>query len=253
MHVLDLPMLALAGSRGMLLGDPILDDETIGAVAAYGLAGATPYNDAPEHEQIALVESLRERGFGRTIVVDVTASDHTIPVLVRATELGHDVVMANKRPLSASMDNWYALMSARRRGQSVRHEATVGAGLPVISSLLGLVDTGDEIISIDACLSGTLNYICSALEDGQAFSEAVLAAKEHGYAEPDPRDDLCGVDVARKALILTRMLGVQAELPDIKRESLVPDRLMACSLEGFLAELPTLDAAMRNRQQTADE
>jgi homoserine dehydrogenase len=252
-HALELPILALAGSRGMVLGDPVLDEETISAVAEYGLSGATPYNDVPEHEQMAFIDSLRERGFGRTIVVDVTASDHTVPVLLRASELGHDVVMANKRPLSASMETWYTLIGARRRGQCVRHEATVGAGLPVITTLLGLVDTGDEVLTIDACLSGTLNYICSALEDGQAFSEAVLSAKERGYTEPDPRDDLCGVDVARKALILTRMLGVQAELTDIKRESLVPDRLMHCTLDEFLAQLPSLDTAMRNRQQSADE
>jgi homoserine dehydrogenase len=202
---------------------------------------------------MALLDSLRDRGFGRAIVIDVTASDHTIPVLRRAVELGHDIVMANKRPLSAAMEAWYALIAARRRGQCVRHEATVGAGLPVIATLHGLVDSGDEIISIDACLSGTLNYLCTALEDGQTFSEAVIEAKGLGITEPDPRDDLCGLDVARKALILTRMLGVRAEMADIKRESLVPERLLDVSLDQFMAELPSLDAAMRARQQSADE
>ena len=252
-HALELPLLALAGSNGMLVGEPLLDDETVQAVAEHGMSGAGFYRGLPEEDQIALVDSLRDRGFGRAIVVDVTASDHTLPVLLRAAESGHDVAMANKRPLSSSMDTWYALMHARRRGRCVRHEATVGAGLPVITTLLGLVDSGDEVISIDACLSGTLNYICTALEDGQAFSEAVLAAREQGFTEPDPRDDLCGVDVARKALILTRMLGVQADLADIKRESLVPEGLANCSLDEFLGSLPGLDASMRNRQQTADE
>lgn len=252
-HALELPIVALAGSSGMLAGDPVLDEDTVRAVAEYGLVGALPYNDVPEHEQIALLVSLCERGCKQVIVVDLTASDHTIPVLLRACELGLDVVMANKRPLSSSMQTWYELIGARKKGQSVRHEATVGAGLPVISTLLGLVDTGDEIISIDACLSGTLNYICSGLEDGQPFSEAVAAARERGYTEPDPRDDLGGVDVARKALILTRMLGVQVELSEIKRESLVPDALMNCTLEQFMEDLPSLDSAMRHRQQVADE
>jgi homoserine dehydrogenase len=252
-HGLDLPILALADSRSLLVGEPHLDEETLRAVAEYGLSGAATYNDVPELEQIAVLESLAERGHQRVIVVDVTASDHTIPVLLRATDLGHDVVMANKHPLSSTMDVWYWLLDARRRGQSVRHEATVGAGLPVINTLLGLVDTGDEVISIDACLSGTLNFICSGLEDGQPFSEAVSMARERGYSEPDPRDDLCGLDVARKALILTRMLGVQAELANIQRESLVPERLMQCSLQEFLDTLPALDATMRNRQQAADE
>lgn len=252
-HALDLPVVALAGSRGMIVGDPVLDDETIQAVSEHGLTGAPPYNDAPEDEQIALIDSLRERGLGRVIVIDASASDHTIPVLLRSVELGHDIVMANKRPLSAGMDVWYSLIGARRRGQCIRHEATVGAGLPVIATLLGLTDTGDEIVTIDACLSGTLNYICTALEDGQAFSEAVRLARERGYTEPDPRDDLGGVDVARKALILTRMLGLQAELSDIKRESLVPAPLMQCSLDEFMERLPQQDATMRNRQQAADE
>jgi len=252
-HNLELPLIALAGSRSMVIGDPSLDDETIHAVAQHGLSGATPYHDLPEDEQGALIDSLRERGFGRAIVIDASASDHTLPVLLRASELGHDVVMANKRPLSLGMDGWYGLMAGRTRGQCVRHEATVGAGLPVIATLQGLVDSGDEIISIDACLSGTLNYICSALEDGQAFSEAVLAAANLGYTEPDPRDDLGGVDVARKALILTRMLGVQAELADIARESLVPERLAGCDLNEFMAALPSMDSAMRNRQRSADE
>jgi homoserine dehydrogenase len=237
----------------MVAGDPVLDIETVRAVSELGLSGATSYRATPEDEQVALVESLRDRGFGRAIVVDVTASDHTVPVLVRSVEQGHDIVMANKRPLAASMEVWYTLMAARKRGQCVRHEATVGAGLPVIATLLGLVDSGDEIISIDACLSGTLNFICTALEDGQAFSDAVKTARQQGYTEPDPRDDLCGLDVARKALILTRMLGVRAELSDIRRESLVADHLLSLDLEDFLVQIQSMDKVMRARQQSADE
>ena len=116
-----------------------------------------------------------------------------------------------------------------------------------------LVDTGDEIVSIDACLSGTLNYLCTALEDGQAFSEAVKAARGLGITEPDPRDDLRGMDVARKALILTRMTGIRAELSDIVRESLVPDHLMGVSISEFLDGLSAVDASMRERQLVADE
>ncbi|MGH2347726.1 MAG: homoserine dehydrogenase [Chloroflexota bacterium] len=252
-HALDLPLLALAGSGSMVAGDPLLDEETLRAVAEEGLSGASGYHGSPEDEQIALLETVRDRGFNRAIVIDATASDHTVPVLLHAAEMGYDIVMANKRPLSASTEVWYRLMAGRRRGQCVRHEATVGAGLPVITTLLGLVDSGDEIVSIDACLSGTLNYLCTALEDGQLFSEAVRAAMEQGFAEPDPRDDLMGVDVARKALILTRMLGVRAELPDIRRESLVPDDLAGVDLSDFMKQLAGFDAGMRSRQQSADE
>lgn len=252
-HALELPIVALAGSRSMVIGEPELDVETVNAVCEHGLSGAAWYRTAPEEEQVTLIESLRERGFDRGIVVDLTASDHTSEVLVAACRQGHDVVMANKRPLSAEMDVWYELMSARKRGQSVKHEATVGAGLPVISTLLGMVDTGDEIISIDACLSGTLNYLCAALEDGQPFSESVKSAHAMGVTEPDPRDDLCGLDVARKALILTRMMGLRAELTDIARESLVPEHLMKVPLADFLEGLVSIDSSMRERQRAADE
>jgi len=252
-HALELPVIALAGSSSMVTGEPFLDEETMRAVAEHGLSGASGYHGAPEDEQIALLEQIRDRGFPRVIVIDATASDHTIPVLLHAADLGFDLVMANKRPLSSTTEVWNRLMAARRRGQCVRHEATVGAGLPVIATMLGLVDSGDEVISIDACLSGTLNYLCTALEDGHPFSEAVKAAKEQGFTEPDPRDDLTGLDVARKALILTRMLGVRAELSDIHRESLVPGGLADVGIRDFMEGLRDFDVTMRSRQQSADE
>lgn len=252
-HALELPLIAIAGSGSMVSGDPFLDEETVQAVQEHGLSGAAVYRGSPEDEQIALLEQAHERGFSRAVIIDATASDHTIPVLLQAAALGFDVVMANKHPLSASTATWNTLMAARRRGQCIRHEATVGAGLPVIATLQGLVDSGDEIIGIDACLSGTLNYLCTALEDGHSFSESVKAAKEQGFTEPDPRDDLTGLDVARKALILTRMLGVRAELRDIQRESLVPDCLTDVGLLEFMEGLGGFDVTMKARQQSADE
>lgn len=250
---IELPIVALADVGSMVAGDPVLDDDTIDAVIEHGLSGASGYRGSPEDEQIAVISSLHERGFDKAIVVDATASDHTIPVLLEAAELGHDLVLANKRPLSAGMDVWYELMAAKKRGQAIRYEATVGAGLPVIGTLSGLVDSGDEIVSIEACLSGTLNYLCTSLEDGQQFSQAVRSARCQGITEPDPRDDLCGLDVARKALILTRMTGKRAELSDVARENLVPEHLMSASVDEFLASLESLDTSMSARQHNAVE
>ncbi len=237
----------------MLVGDPCLDAETLGAICEQGMSGTARYRRAPEDDQMGVIGSFKERGYAGGIVVDLTASDHTAEVLLEATKCGLDVVMANKRPLSAAMGIWYGLTSTRKQGRSIRFEATVGAGLPVIATLQNMVDTGDEILSIDACLSGTLNYLCTALEDGLPFSESVRSAKELGITEPDPRDDLCGIDVARKTLILTRMIGVRAELGEIARESLVPDHLMGAEIGEFLDGLSSIDGIMRERQQAADE
>ena len=126
----------------------------------------------------------------------------------------------------------------------LRYEATCGAGLPVISTLRTLLDTGDEVTEIVGALSGTLGAIFTDLGNGASFSAAVRAAKEKGFTEPDPRDDLSGLDVARKALILARTIGRQVDLAEIAVENLVPEELRrdrAC--RSFSTALPELDAA----------
>src|SRR5262249_4043003 len=119
---------------------------------------------------------------------------------------GLDVVLANKLPIGSSQrayDGLHAL--ARKHGRRIRCEATVGAGLPVIDTLHKLRDAGDTILSIEGCPSGTLGYLFGEMERGSAFSEALRCAVGAGYTEPDPRIDLSGLDVARKALILGRL------------------------------------------------
>ncbi|MDP9311296.1 MAG: homoserine dehydrogenase [Chloroflexota bacterium] len=180
------------------------------------------------------------------IIVDVTAQDDAELGLAEAVVQGHRVVLANKKPLCGSMETFRALTE---RGNT-RYEATVGAGLPVISTLRSLLDTGDPVTRISGCFSGTLGFLMTQLEDGQPFSAAVLEAKQRGWTEPDPRDDLSGMDVARKALILARTSGFSAEMEDVAVEPLFPDQLGALSTEQFLAELPTLDHEYRDRFDT---
>src|SRR6185436_20800269 len=136
---------------------------------------------------------------------------------------GMDVVLANKRPLSASRADTEALMAlAEREGKRVFYEATVGAGLPIFDTYRKLVESGDRVLKIDGCLSGTLGFVLTEVERGKSFSQALKRAMEMGFTEPDPRDDLSGADVGRKALILGRLLGFSGEPNDVGVESLVP-------------------------------
>jgi aspartokinase/homoserine dehydrogenase 1 len=131
------------------------------------------------------------------------------------------------------------------------YEATVGAGLPVIQTLKDLVLTGDEIRSISGIFSGTLAYLFNVYDGSRPFSEIVREAKARGYTEPDPRDDLSGTDVARKAVILAREAGLRLELGQIEVESLAPAELSQASVEEFLERLPSFDAPMAERVNQA--
>lgn len=184
-------------------------------------------------------------------VVDCSASSDTIGILKKVVESGGCIVLANKKPLTSSMEDYDKLVLHPRR---LRHESTVGAGLPVIMSINRLLSSGDTIHRIVGSLSGTLGYVMSEVEDGKPFSQVVQNAKSLGFTEPDPRDDLSGMDVARKALIIARLLGQRIEMNSIKVESLYPKEMgpKAMAVEEFLANaLPQLDNQIAERVKKA--
>ena len=175
----------------------------------------------------------------RPVVVDVT-SEQTSDLLCSALEQGFDVVLANKRPLAGPRESYDRLWVTSQAGQRrIRYEATVGAGLPIIDTYLKLAETGDRVLRIEGCVSGTLMYLASAVSEGRAFSDAVREAVERGYAEPDPREDLSGRDAARKALILARLMGYRGPAP--RPDDLVPPALRKVSLDEFMRRLPAVD------------
>ena len=178
----------------------------------------------------------------RPVLVDVASGD-TAPALISGLAHGADLVLANKVPLASSLAASRAILQdARASGRRVLHEATVGAGLPVIDTLQQLHASGDRVDSVDSSPSGTMGFLFSEMGRGRKFSDVVLEAMARGYTEPDPRDDLCGLDVARKGIILGRMLGYTGEMSDVNLESLVPASLQAVSRAEFLAALPGCDA-----------
>jgi bifunctional aspartokinase / homoserine dehydrogenase 1 len=185
------------------------------------------------------------------VLVDVTAEE-TGPVLVSALQAGMDVVLANKRPLSgARSERDHLLAVAEAHGRRLRFEATVGAGLPILDTYRKLVDSGDKVQKIEGCVSGTLGFLFTEISDGKPFSKALRAAVSKGFTEPDPRDDLSGADVARKALILGRLLGFDGEPGDVAVESLVPEEARGLTKDEYLASLERWDPDWEKRAAAA--
>jgi bifunctional aspartokinase / homoserine dehydrogenase 1 len=207
---------------------------------AAGKALATQADGIRATDEAAL-RAIATHALERPIVVDVTASE-TSPTLEAALGAGMDLVLANKRPLVTTGRNGKGLAKlAASRGRRMLHEATVGAGLPVIDTINKLVASGDRILQIEGCPSGTLGFLFSEMSRGTKFSDALRSAMAKGYTEPDPRDDLSGMDVARKALILGRLLGYSGDLSGIKVESLVPVPLRKLPLAEFLSRAGEVD------------
>jgi aspartokinase/homoserine dehydrogenase 1 len=182
------------------------------------------------------------------IIIDCSANADVAARYPGWLASGIHVVTPNKKANSADMEFYARLQEARRQGGAhYLYEATVGAGLPIIQTLRDLRDTGDSIRRIEGILSGTLAYLFNVWDGKEPFSAVVRAAKAKGYTEPDPRDDLSGIDFARKLIILGREMGLSLELRDVQLEGLVPAALTQCGPEEFLERLPEFDAPMAQR------
>ncbi|KAF1826615.1 uncharacterized protein K489DRAFT_377046 [Dissoconium aciculare CBS 342.82] len=194
---------------------------------------------------------------GRVVLVDNTSDAGLAASYPAALQRGISIVTPNKKAFSDSYDLWSAIFSAAANGTGapsngyIYHESTVGAGLPVLSTLRELVDTGDEVTRIEGVFSGTMSFLFNSFQPvgsaaGGAFAAEVKKAKDLGYTEPDPRDDLNGLDVARKLTILARIAGLKVASPTaFPVQSLIPKELESCtSGDDFLARLPEFDAQM---------
>eukprot|EP00891_Asterochloris_glomerata_P003647 jgi/Astpho2/3647/fgenesh1_pm.00059_%23_1_t len=187
------------------------------------------------------------------MIVDCTASDSPVKLYAQWLAAGIHVVTPNKRLSSGPLQQWQDVRQLQQQGAAqYAYEATVGAGLPIISTLQTLLETGDDVQQIEGVFSGTLSYIFNSFGTGKAFSEVVAEAKQQGYTEPDPRDDLSGMDVARKVTILARECGLQVELAEVPVQSLVPMELRGSSTaDEFMEALPQFDGEMQTRAEKA--
>ncbi|MGA2655495.1 MAG: bifunctional aspartate kinase/homoserine dehydrogenase I [Gammaproteobacteria bacterium] len=182
------------------------------------------------------------------VIIDCTASDQIASRYIDWMKKGAHIITPNKRAGSGDFNYYQELKACSKNlGRHFLYETTVCAGLPVIKTLQDLIQTGDEVFSIEGTVSGTLGYIFHELSLGNAFSSVVKQAKELGYTEPDPRDDLSGMDVARKMVVLARELGFATTLTDVSVENLIPEPLRECSVDEFMTRLPEFDHLIEER------
>ncbi len=188
-----------------------------------------------------------------SVFVDCTASAEVAELYQTFLEHNISVVTANKIAASSEYGKYTKLKAtALQRGVKFLFETNVGAGLPIIGTINDLRNSGDKILRIEAVLSGTLNYIFNTIAADVPFSEAVRRAKEEGYSEPDPRIDLCGKDVIRKLVILTREAGYRVEQDDVEKQLFMPDGFFQGSIDDFWKQLPSLDADFECRRKALE-
>jgi aspartokinase/homoserine dehydrogenase 1 len=239
-HRLNLRLVGIADSQRLVWGEAGVPFDA----ALDRLSGAALVEKVLD----TLTEHVAEAHLERLVIVDATASADVARRYPEWLRAGAAVVTPNKQANTLGLDVYDAVRAAAVEGEApYLYETAVGAGLSVISTLRDLVRTGDRVRRIEGVLSGTLAFVFNAMRDGATFSEAVRRAAERGYTEPDPRDDLSGVDVGRKLLILARELGLRPTPDTVTVESLVPDPLRHLPLDTFWDRLPEVDAAWRQR------
>ena len=230
---IDLRVRGIARSGRMLLGDRRID------LADWPSAFDS---EAVDLDLEAFEAHVNPDHLPHAIIIDCTASEFIASRYTDWLSRGIHVITPNKKAFSGPFENYRALQAAADKGSAhYFYETTVGAALPIITTLCDLIHTGDEVHSVQGIFSGTLAYLFNVYDGSRPFSDIVREARENGFTEPDPRDDLSGMDVARKLTILARELGESIEIGDFPVQNLVPEALRDCSIDEFLARLPEHD------------
>ncbi len=210
-------------------------------------------DEAPKSDINHLRDEVIGMNIFNSVFVDCTASGEVATLYQTFLEHNISVVAANKVAASGDYESYLKLKeTALRRGVKFLFETNVGAGLPIIGTINDLRNSGDKILKIEAVLSGTLNFIFNEIAADVPFSETVHRAKQQGYSEPDPRIDLCGKDVVRKLVILTREAGYKAEQEDVEKHLFVPDEFFEGTIDDFWKRLPSLDGEFEKKRKVLE-
>ena len=212
--------------------------------------------DATDEMSLATMKSLVDGSrIINPVIVDCTSNDGIAARYVDFLGAGFHVVTANKKANTSSMDYYHQLrLTALMKRRKFLYDTNVGAGLPVIENMQNLFNAGDQLVKFNGILSGSLSFIFGKLDEGKSFSEVTAEARNLGFTEPDPRDDLSGTDVARKLLILAREAGMELTLDDVEVEQALPPGFDDTgSADEFMARLTDADAYFKELQDKANE
>lgn len=243
---IDIALRGVANSRSMQLTD--------GASASLAFTASLDGETCSAFKLQSFIDHIVASNLPHSVFVDCTASADIPPHYLRLFQRSVAVVTPNKRGPASALSEYRTLVEASRsRRTPFLYETCVGAALPVISTLRDLITSGDSVHRIEAILSGTMSYIFNRVAQGARFSEAVREAKERGYTEPDPRDDLSGADVARKVLILAREAGMPLESKDVSLTSILPSATLSLSVDEFMKSLEMLDSSIAPAISAANE
>jgi aspartokinase/homoserine dehydrogenase 1 len=243
-HHVDLRVRAIANSERLMVADDKVD------LARWR-------EDLDQHGVAFTVDDViairNQLGLLSPTIVDCTTDERLAGAYVRFLDSGFNIVAANKKANTSGYDYYVAMREAASRNfRKFLYETNVAAGLPFIDTVQGLIRSGDELRTFEGILSGSLSMIFGLLEDGEPLSKAVARAMELGYTEPDPRDDLSGMDVARKLLIIAREVGQHLELQDVEVEPVVPSDLVSgADRSGLISVLENLDSDFAARIEAA--
>lgn len=255
----------IAQQQKMLLNEQGLNIQVVGVVDIFNLMmnaegiDLSSFNDgdgvfsmnkfrdafkaAPASSMELIHDEVLKMQVSDMVFVDCTASYEVADLYFDFLNNGISVVCANKIAASGDLEHYLKLKeTAKQKGVKYHYETNVGAGLPIINTINALRATGDEIVKLEAVLSGTLNFIFNTISADIPFSKAVLMAKEARFSEPDPRIDLAGLDVIRKLVILARQSGYMISQDDVEKNLFVPNEYFEGSLDDFWKRLPVLDA-----------